>query len=214
VTEHRSVDAAKLIVANLESGLRARRRHFTPALVLIVLALGGLMLMTGLRPDLLTQPSWQIALQVVLWPACMLLLPAIGVGLAFPARVTQIALAVGVGLVTLLATLGLPHPSMFDPAAHCDFAGGCMMMIGLHAAIVLGMVSFNGAFVQRQQLSAVLWIAAGVSLAALAAITWQCPETNPAHVVPSHLGTAMAVMFVAALVGVVIHRRRNRRVSP
>jgi len=214
VTEHLHVDAAKLIVANLESGLRARRRHFIPALVLIVLALGGLMLMTGLRPDLLTQPSWQLALQAALWPVCMMLFPAIGVGLAFPARITRIALAAGVGLVTLLATLGLPHPSVFDPAAHCDFAGGCMMMIGLYAAIVLAMVSFNGAFVQRQQRSAVLWIAAGVSLATLAAITWQCPETSPEHVVPSHLGTAIAVMLVASLVGVAIHRRRERRVTP
>ncbi|PRP90575.1 hypothetical protein ENSA5_63780 [Enhygromyxa salina] len=211
--ERPTIDAAKLIVADLESRQRDRRRHFIPALAIVVLALGGAMLLMGLRPDLLDQPWWQLALQCVLWVLCLIVFPAIGLGLVFPSRGARIALAVGTVGLAILATLGLPEGHMFGPDKHFDLGGGCGMMITVYATVVLLMGLLSGAFVQRRKTSAVYWIAAGISLTALTAITWQCPVNGAAHVVPSHLGVAAALMIGTSVIGI-LARRRTRRDDP
>ena len=204
------IDAAKLIVADLESLQRRRRRHFLPALVIVVVAIGGTMVMMGLRPNLLEQPWWQLAIQCLLWLMCLIVFPAIGLGLLFPSRGARIALASGAVGLTVLATLGVPEPGMFAPDEHFHVEGGCGLMITAYGAVVLFMGLLSGAFVQRRKASAVYWTAAGISLAGLTAITWHCPATGAAHVLPSHLGVAAFLMLATSAIGIVAHRRERR----
>ena len=208
------IDAAKLILADLESQQRTRRRHFLPALIICVIAIAGAFLLMGLRPDLLEQPWWQLLLQCVLWLLCLIVFPAIGLGLIFPSRGGRIALAAGAVGLTLLATLGLPQGQLFSPDDHFHFGGGCGMMITIYAGVVLLMGLLSGAFVQRRKSSAVYWISAGISLTALTAITWQCPMSGAAHVVPSHLGVVAAVMLGTSIIGVLAHRRHRGSAQP
>jgi lysylphosphatidylglycerol synthetase-like protein (DUF2156 family) len=211
--QRQHIDAAQLIVADLESGQRQRRRHFLPALAIVTLAVAGAMLLMGLRPDLLAQPWWQLVLQCVLWVMCLIVFPAIGLGLVFPSRGARIGLAAGAVGLTMIATLGVPDAQMFGDDHHFSLGGngggGCGLMISVYAAAVLLMGLLSGAFVQRRKATAVYWISAGISLTALTAITWQCPMTGAAHVVPSHLGVAAALMIGTSLIGVLAHRRQR-----
>jgi hypothetical protein len=207
--EHGQIDAAKLILADLDRARTRRRRHFIPALAIIVLALGGAMLVMGLRPDLLEQPWWQLALQCVLWLLCLIVFPAIGLGLLFPSRAARIGLAAGAVGLTVLATLGVPSSTMFASDDHGGL--GCSLMITIYAMVVLLMGLLSGAFVQRRRAAAVYWIAAGVALTGLTAITWQCPVTGASHILPAHLGVATALMLTTSVVGVLVHRRRGAR---
>jgi hypothetical protein len=200
------IDAAKLIIGDLESAQRRRRRHFFPALAIVVLVIGGAMVLMGLRPDLLEQPWWQLGLQCVLWILCLAVFPAIGLGLWFPSRAVRIGLAAGAVGLTVLATLGVPSPTMFEPDAHGGL--GCGLMILVYAVVVLVMGLLSGAFVQRRRAAAVYWIAAGIALTGLTAITWQCPETGASHVLPSHLGVAVGLMIATSLIGMVARRRK------
>lgn len=211
MTEHRQIDAAKLILADLEQQKQRRRRHFLPALAIVVLAVGGAMLVMGLRPDLLEQPWWQLLLQCVLWLLCLIVFPAIGLGLLFPSRGVRIGLAAGAVGLTVLATLGLPSPAMFAPDDHGGL--GCSVMITIYATVVLLMGLLSGAFVQRRKAAAVYWIAAGVALTGLTAITWQCPVTGASHILPRHLGVAAGLMIATSIVGVLMRRRHDERAS-
>lgn len=200
------LDAAALIIGDLQNLQRERRRHFLPALLVAVIAVGGGMVMMGLRTDLLHQPWWQLGVQCVLWLLCLIIFPAIGLGLLFPSRGARIGLAASAVGLTLLATLGVPHEhgALFDDP---HFGAGCGMMIAIYATMVLLLGLLSGAFIQRRKTSAVYWISAGISLTALTAITWQCPMTGAAHVLPSHLGVAASLMIGTSLIGILVHRR-------
>jgi len=203
---HVQVDAAQLICADLDCQQSRRRRHFVPALIIAGIAIAGPMLLIGVRPDLLSQPAWQLILQCVLWLLCLIVFPAIGLGLLFPNRATRVGLAGGAVGLTLLATLGLPAGLAAEDHGHSGAV--CSLLVIFYAVAVLLMGLLSGAFVQRRRVSAVYWIAAGISLTALSAITWQCPDTGIAHVVPSHLAVAAGLMIATSLVGIVVHRRR------
>ncbi len=205
--ESAPLDVAALIVADLESSQQKRRRHFLPALAIVVLALCGGMVVIGMRPDLLAQPWWQLAIQCVLWVLCLIVFPAIGLGLLFPTRGARVGLAVGAVGLTLLATLGFDQTAADIAEAHSHDRWWCAKMITIYAVMVLLMGLLSGAFVQRRRASAVYWIAAGISLTALNAITWQCPVTGAAHVLPSHLAMAAVLMIATSLVGVWAHRK-------
>jgi hypothetical protein len=201
------VDAAELISIDLGVEQSRRRRHFVPALVIAMIAVAGPMLIVGVRPDLLAQPAWQLLIQCLLWLLCLIVFPAIGLGLMFPSRGTRIGLAAGAVGLTLLATLGVPA----GLAAEHDHSGvACSLLVTFYALAVLLMGLLSGAFVQRRRASAVYWIAAGISLTALSAITWQCPDTGVAHVLPSHIAVAAALMIATSIVGILVHRRRDR----
>lgn len=201
------LDARTLIEDDLERLQRARRRHFVPALVLAAFALASFIVIGGVRPDLLTQPPWQLVIQIALWALCLVVFPAIGLGLLFPGRVARVLLAIGGVLLTVAATLGWPSDVLpnHDPLAF----DGCMVMLSLFGIGLLGLGLFSGAFVQRRRTSAIYWIAAGVALAALNTVTWHCPNTGAAHVMPNHLGGALVMMVLASAVGYVVHRRRR-----
>jgi drug/metabolite transporter (DMT)-like permease len=202
-----SLDAATLIVADLDARQKRRRRHFLPALLIVIAALIGGMLVIGMRPDLLQQPWWQLAIQCVLWVLCLIVFPAIGLGLVFPGRGTRIGLAGGAVGLTLLATLGLEQSAAEIAEAHSHDRLGCATLITVYAIMVMIMGLLSGAFVQRRRTSAVYWVAAGVALTGLNAITWQCPVTGAAHVLPGHLAVAIGLMLAASLVGIYVHRR-------
>lgn len=202
-----SLDAATLIVADLDAQQQRRRRHFLPALLIVIAALVGGMVVLGLRPDLLAQPWWQLAIQCVLWVLCLIVFPAIGLGLLFPSRGLRIGLASGAVGLTLLATLGLEQSAAEIAEAHSHDRLGCATLVSVYAVMVLVMGLLSGAFVQRRRTSAVYWIAAGVALTGLNAITWQCPVTGAAHVLPGHLAVALGLMIASSLVGIWVHRR-------
>jgi hypothetical protein len=89
-----SVDAGQLIVADLRLARRARVRHFVPALVLSLLAVGGFLVLEGLRPDLWRQPIGQLLAQLAVWALCLVALPAVGMGLWFPPRAVRVVLVI------------------------------------------------------------------------------------------------------------------------
>ncbi len=84
----------------------------------------------------------------------------------------------------------------------------CLVMLVIFGIGLLALGLFSGAFVQRRRPSAIYWVAAGVTLAALSTVTWHCPKTGAEHVMPNHLGGALALMLLACVVGFVAHRRR------
>jgi len=87
------------------------------------------------------------------------------------------------------------------------------VMITIYATVVLLMGLLSGAFVQRRKAAAVYWIAAGVALTGLTAITWQCPVTGASHILPRHLGVAAGLMIATSIVGVLMRRRHDERAS-
>ncbi len=194
--------AKELICADLDVQRRRKRAHFVPALLLAGVVVVGSIVMFGARPDLLQQPPGQLALQIVLWVACLFVFPAIGVGLLFPGRATRIVLAVGAVLMTVVATTGWPfadHRNLLDHA-HGQF-GGCVTITLAMGTMLLAIGFMSGAFVQRRGFGSVFWIAAGLSLMALEVVTWHCPQSGLTHVLPGHLGAALLLLLLAVVVG-------------
>jgi hypothetical protein len=200
------INARELIEDDLTQLQKERRRHFAPALILAVLALGGFFLIRGARPDLLNQPPWQLAVQIGLWGLCLVVFPAIGLGLLFPNRSTRVALAIGGVALTIAATLGWPFGLVPNHGLHF---GGCMVWLLTFGFVLVTLGLFSGAFVQRRANTAIYWVAAGVALAALNTVTWHCPMTGAEHVMASHLGGAIAVLVFACAAGFIAHRRRS-----
>lgn len=202
------LDAGALIAHDLEDLQRERRRHFVPALALVILAIGGLLVTTGFRGDLLTQPPLQLATQIALWVLCLLVLPAVGLGLVFPSRWARVGLVVLTIGLTMGASLSWQLHDHHTGAMHFGIDGCFIVQLTLGAALfILG--AFSGAFVQRRRAAAVYWVAAGLGLAALNTGTWHCPNATLEHVMPSHFTAAAVLITVTAVVGLVLHRRRD-----
>ena len=201
---HKPPDAYAAIVADLECSKRAKRAHFLPALSLAAITIAGTLVTVSVRPDLWQQPPAQLAMQAVLWVMCLLVMPAIGVGLLFPGRRTRLLLALGAVVTAVAATTGWP----FGP--HGGGHGGvdrCLTIVVGTGALLLGIGVLSGAFVQRRRMTSVFWVAAGLTLAALNIVTWHCPQSGIMHVLPSHLGGAGLLLAVAVVVGFFSHRR-------
>lgn len=202
-------DVSELILADLDRRQKAKRRHFVPALILMALSAASMLLVAGVRPDLLEQPTWVLAIHAALWATCLVALPAVGVGLWFPSRWQRVGLVLlAVGL-TGFTTLGLATDSpMSFSIDHCGaivIAYGAML-------VALGVVS--GAFAQRRRAAASYWIAGGVSLTALQTLTFQCPQTGMAHIMWNHVGGAVVLLALAGAVGVWAHRGRAKLDTP
>lgn len=162
----------------------------------------------GVRPDLLHQPPAQLAVQALLWVLCLVVFPAIGVGLLFVGRAARYALAATAIGLSIVAATGWPFAEAAT-TAHVH-AGGFPRCLPVTLAVggllvVIGVLS--GAFVQRRRVTAVFWLAAGMALVALNVVTWHCPQSGTLHVVPSHLGGAVMLLALAAVVGVWARRR-------
>ena len=197
-------DAYAAIVADLECSKRAKRAHFLPALTLAAITIAGTLVTMSVRPDLWQQPPAQLAMQAVLWVLCLIVMPAIGVGLLFPGRRTRVLLALVAVATAIAATTGWPL------VPHAGGHGGmdrCLTIVVGTGALLLGIGFLSGAFVQRRRMTGVFWVAAGLSLAALNIVTWHCPQSGIMHVLPSHLGGAALLLAVAVIVGFLSHRR-------
>jgi hypothetical protein len=200
----KSPDAFDAIVEDLTRTQTARRVHFLPALMLVAITVIGTLVTMSVRPDLLEQPASQLALQAVLWVMCLIVMPAIGVGLVFPGRRTRIVLAALAVATAVAATTGWPM------SPHGGDSGGvdrCMTLVLGTGVLLLGIGFLSGAFIQRRRVTSVFWVAAGLTLAALNLVTWHCPQSGLMHVLPSHLGGAMLLLLVAGAVGILAHRR-------
>lgn len=204
------LDVDALIQGDLARSQRARRRHFLPALLLTLLVCGGLLAITGVRGDLLDQPPWQLLLQISLWLLCFLIFPAIGLGLIFPSRGARVLLAVGGVLATVAAAIGQPGIHDLEGLRRHlegEHGLGCGVVLLAAGGVILAIGVLSGAFVQRRRPAAVYWITAGVTLAALNTVTWHCPATGLAHVLPGHLGGALVLLALASVIALVAHVR-------
>lgn len=201
-------DAYHAIVADLERGQKARRAHFLPAIMLVAIVVLGFFVVMRVRPDLLDQPPEQLAVQCVMWVLCLLLMPAIGVGLFFPNRRLRLAIAVAAVFCAMAATTGWPFgaPDMHGPDGGLDRCAAVVVGTGV---LMLGIGMLSGAFVQRRRITGVFWVVAGLSLAALNIVTWHCPQSGLMHVLPSHLGGAGLLLAVGAAIGVMGWRRER-----
>lgn len=208
-----SHDAHALIAGDLAALHRERRRHFGPALVLVLLLIGGFLVLTGVRPDLWAQPAWQLGLQLAVWLLCLVALPAVGLGLWFPARGLRVALALAASLAAVGAALG---PGLLDMFSGTGPEGqellparvDACMQATLGSGFALFVVAvLSGAFIQRRGRGGALWLSGGIALVALDAIVWHCPSTDLRHNLHSHLGAALVLLALAAVAGLLVHRR-------
>lgn len=207
MTEPRSPDAFEAIRAEMGQTQRERRAHFRPALVLSVVVVIAPLVVMGVRPDLLQLPPAQLAVQVLLWVLCLLVFPALGVGVLFVGRTTRYLLALAAVALTVVASTGWPF---VDVAAHThggEASYACMSVTLTVGVGMLGLGVLSGAFVQRRRMTAVFWIAAGLALVALNVVTWHCPASGMLHVLPSHVGGAALLLVLAAVVGWFVRRR-------
>jgi len=200
--------ALEAISAELGHEQQERRAHFQPALLLSLVVVIAPLVVFGVRPDLLELPPERLAVQILLWILCLVVFPALGVGIFFVGRRTRYALALAAVALTVVASTGWPFSS--SPAAAHDHAMaplGCLSVTLITGVALLGIGVISGAFVQRRRVSAVFWVAAGLSLVALNVVTWHCPASGMLHVVPLHLGGAAALLGLAAVVGWFVRRR-------
>lgn len=212
MTEEPRIDVSALIIGDLRSRQRERRRHFLPALLLAVLFVGGSLAVFGVRADLLDQPPWQLALQLLLWVLCFLVFPAIGLGLIFPRKGARLGLTLLAVIATIVAAAGQGLAGFTDLARHLtgEHGLGCVGLMMAAGLIILVIGVLSGAFSQRRRPSTVYWITAGVTLASLNLVTWHCPATGLAHVLPGHLGGAALLLLLASAVALVAHVRQRR----
>lgn len=201
-----SLDAARLITADLEASRRARARHFVPALVVSLLVVGGFLVLSGLRPDLWRQPVGQLLAQLAVWALCLVALPAVGLGLWFPSRPLRVALVIAAVLAAALAALGPALWAMAGQGPRLDFCVGATVGAGF---VLLGIGVLSGAFAARRRAGSALWVSGGVSLMALVATVWHCPSDDPGHNLFSHLGAAALLMVLASAAGLLVHRRQR-----
>lgn len=212
MTEEPRIDINALIIGDLKRKQVAKRRHFLPALLLVLLFVGGSLAVLGVRADLFAQPPWQLALQFLLWLLCFLIFPAIGLGLVFPKRSTRFSLALLAVVATIAAAAGQGLSTIADLSHHLtgEHGLGCVWFMLGAGLIILAIGYVSGAFVQRRRPSAVYWITAGVALASLNMVTWHCPATGLAHVLPGHLGGAALLLLFASAVALFAHFRQRR----
>ncbi len=213
MTTRRTPSALEAISAELGHEQQQRRAHFQPALLLSLVVVIAPLVVFGVRPDLLELPPERLAVQILLWVLCLVVFPALGVGIVFVGRRMRYALALAAVALTVVASTGWPFPA--SPAAphahaHAMAPWGCLSVTLITGVAMLGIGVVSGAFVQRRRVSAVFWVAAGLSLVALNVVTWHCPASGMLHIVPLHLGGAAALLGLAAIVGWVVRRRDAR----
>lgn len=205
-----SHDVQQLILGDLSELRRERRNHFVPALVLVLITLGGFFLLTGLRPDLWRQTGWQLGSQLATWLLCLVALPAVGLGLWFPARVTRVVLVLAALAAAIGAALG---PGLMDmvqgtgPERRGIGLDYCMTATFLEGGLVFAIGVLSGAFLQRRGRGSALWLSGGIALMALDAVVWHCPSQDLWHNLQSHLGAALLLLALAAVAGLIVHRR-------
>ena len=199
-------DAYEAILSDLNKTQTSRRKHFLPALSVVAIVVIGFFVVMHTRPDLLEQPIGMLLLQCALWVLCLLVMPAIGVGLLFPSRRARLAIALAAVVCAVAATTGWP----FTPHVPHGGEGGfdrCLTVVLGTGVLLLGVGFLSGAFIQRRRMTSVFWVAAGLTLAALNVVTWHCPESGLMHVLPSHVGGAAMLLGIAVIAGIAIHRR-------
>ncbi|MBV1856925.1 MAG: hypothetical protein KUG77_00840 [Nannocystaceae bacterium] len=207
MSKRRPPSALEAISAELGHEQQERRAHFQPALLLSLVVVIAPLVVFGVRPDLLELPPERLAVQILLWILCLVVFPALGVGIFFVGRRARYALALSAVALTIVASTGWPFSqSAAASHAHAMAPLGCLSVTLITGVAMLGIGVISGAFVQRRRASAVFWIAAGLSLVALNVVTWHCPASGMLHVVPLHLGGAAALLGLAAIVGWFLRR--------
>lgn len=200
--------ALEAISAELGHEQQERRAHFQPALLLSLVVVIAPLVVFGVRPDLLELPPERLAVQLLLWALCLVVFPALGVGVFFVGRRMRYALALSAVVLTVIASTGWPFGGGHaTPHTHGMSPLGCLPVTLITGVALMGIGVISGAFVQRRRASAVFWVAAGLSLVALNVVTWHCPASGMLHIVPVHLGGAATLLGLAAVVGWFVRRR-------
>lgn len=205
------IDARRLITGDLLAQRRERALHFRVALVLAVAIPAGLIAATGLRFDLLHQPAWLVATEVLVWMLALVALPAVGLGLWFPGRGARIALASVAAAAAVLVAAG---PELVGTRIDGPLTRGlrfdyCTRLTLGSGALVLAVCALSGAFAIRRRPEASLWISAAVVLLGIDTTAFHCYVTGLDHTLPSHLGSGVLLLLFAAAIGVYLHRRQR-----
>ena len=198
-------DVFDVIGADLSAAVAEKRRHFVPATIGAISLILVLVAMAGTRHDFGEMPLWRQLSFGASWIVCGVLFPAVGVGLWFPRRWTRLALAL-VGLaLPLCAVLG-------NPAAHEDPhpAGPCGMALVVLGIGLVGIGALSGAFAQRRASASTIWVAAGLTLAAVTTTGWICPVDEPGHLAWGHVVPALGFIVAAVMLGRWVHARQRR----
>ncbi|MEM6292960.1 MAG: hypothetical protein AAGA54_16920 [Myxococcota bacterium] len=195
-------DIFEAIGADLSAAQTKKRRHFIPAIVIVAIAIGGLLAMLGLRSDFASMPAWRQASFVASWFVCLLLFPAVGVGLWFPSRGQKVALATVGVLLPVTATLGWP---IVPAGGHA--AGPCAAMTLSVGVVLVGVGAVSGAFAQRRSRSSTVWVATGLALASLVSVSCACPISEIDHLVFGHFAPAAGLAALGVLLGRWLHAR-------
>ena len=208
-------NAFEIIIDDLEADRRARQRYYRPAWILLTLSVIGYFLASGIRPDLLSLPPLQLVSQVLTWALALLVFPAVGVGLRFPSRPTQLSL-LGLGVVTtLLGTVGVPSPTDFEPlsasATWTPQVDLCFLAILGFGTAIAAIAWLTGALSQRRRVRASLWIAASTSLLSLNIVNWHCARGDVLHTWGSHIIGASVLILATAILTYFNHRIRNKK---
>jgi hypothetical protein len=191
-------DAATAIREELCAQRRRRRTRFGLSALLATSGFGGIVAVWA-RPDLWDQPWPQLAGQIALWVLGLLVLPAIGVGLWFPGRMSSGSVALLTLLAIVLATgSGWPAPALDGEPTR---SGSCAGIVGLVGAAGIGLALSSGAFIQCRRRASTLWLAAAIGVLALVAPLWVCTGAAQRHVWTDHLGFALVVAIAAAGLG-------------
>lgn len=198
------IDAKRLIVSDLEALRRERAQHFRGALVLLALGSAAALTIVGKRPDLLAQPTAQLGAQALNWALGLAVLPALGLRLWFPPAGTRRALA---GLTVAAAGLVAAGPALWGssaatgPPTHGLSLVRCVLLVFATGTLALIVGATSGAFGVPRRPAASLWLATAAASIAIGAVAWHCPRTDPAHTLPSHAGSGLALALFAAGVG-------------
>ncbi len=195
-------DVFDAIGADLSAGVQEKRRHFLPAVIGAISLIFALIAMAGIREDFVAMPMWRQLALGVSWLICGLLFPAVGVGLWFPGRTTRVVLAISGVVIPLCAVVGWP----IGGAAPHQAASCGMALVALGTGLV-GIGALSGAFAQRRAANSTAWVAAGLTLAALATTSWICPVDHGEHLAWGHLVPGLAFAALALALGRRLHRR-------
>ena len=91
-----------------------------------------------------------------------------------------------------------------DPPQGAMSCGIALVALGTG---LVGVGALSGAFAQRRATASTTWVAAGLTLAALATTSWICPVDHGGHLAWGHLLPALTFAALALALGRRLHRR-------
>ncbi|MEE9385480.1 MAG: hypothetical protein V3V08_18890 [Nannocystaceae bacterium] len=184
------------IVSDLTALSRSRRSRFVVGLVLVAPLMAAVVWAMGVRADLWARPVLQVGAQFSAFALGLFVLPAMGVGLLPSSHRSRVLVLMGCVMLGLVGALGWPglHADTLRPYTCLLLGTGAIALVTVPIAIL-------GA--RQRVLRSIVIIAAGLALAQLNLLTCLCPYQLDAYPLSVHVGTALAILVAAGLLGLV-----------